>query len=384
MKTPSLHRSESMPEISLRTETDGTKPEALRCIPSLQRSKSMPESLSRKVAEDKKPAKLESAESLLEVSQVDGEPSDIDTKGKSSTTTDKDEHTRRTKKLSDTSGRLSHKKKAKLHFVGGLILLGLGGGLFFVIPPLGALTFFGGNTLLCWMHGGRKFSVPLQEEEQPKEPPKESDKESEEAKKPEEKPQPSQLLKPESISEDEPRPDDSTDGCPFGPGDRFIINGLLVIVGGKPAEAKESSTDQETPESEGVNVNSPGGDTYIPNNYYGDISEQISTAREHLTDEQFATLWGSQKAIVNAIQSVVDTPSNSKPSIAADSADDDGFIDASTLVVEGEDVRQAERRPRQPNAGTQATSSAAEQSEAPKNKGPVRLTAGAVSGSNYE
>ncbi|WP_284191386.1 hypothetical protein, partial [Vibrio zhanjiangensis] len=298
----------------------------------------MPESLLRKATEDKKPAKLESGEPLLKADPADSDAGGIDTETKSSITTDKDKDARRAKKLSDTSGRLSHKKKAKIHFWGGLILLGLGGGLFFVIPPLGALTFFGGNTLLSWMHGGRKFSVPLQEEEQPKEPPKESDKESEEAKKPEEKPRPSQLLKPESISEDEPTPDDSADGCPFGPGNTLIINGLLVIVGGKPAAPKESSTGQETPNPDGVNVNSPGGDTYITNNYYGDISEQISTAREHLTVKQFATLWDSREAIRKAIRGVVDTPS---PSGEAQT-DDDVFFNAPEPTDDTKKVKTAQ------------------------------------------
>ena len=319
MKTPSLHRSTSMPEISLRTETDGTKPDALRRTQSmLVASPADGRNLSNPLIDS-----MSASNSLL-----DSESTDIDTEGKKASTTDKKNQPKHKEVERTTSGRFSHKKKAKIHALGGGILLvvGLGVGVFF--PPGGALIAFGGNTLLSCMHGGRTFQIPLKKEEQPKEPPKESPKEPEEAKEPEENTRPSQPLNPESISEDEPTPEDSSDGLPVKSGDKIIINGVPYRVGDiievKPTEPKEGSTAQEMPEP--VNVNSTGGNTYITNNYnygdtitnnyYGDIPKQISSAEKHLSDKEFSILRYSLEEIrKKTSREVVDTSEAATPPI---------------------------------------------------------------------
>uniref|UniRef100_UPI0013B379DC hypothetical protein n=1 Tax=Vibrio tetraodonis TaxID=2231647 RepID=UPI0013B379DC len=150
--------------------------------------------------------------------------------------------------------------------------------------------------------------------------------------------------------------------------DGFIDASTLVVEGEDVRKAERISRQPDASTNKGpvrLTAGAVSGSNYEPgprHNVVPSDSKPASTLFDQVSSSQGTQ--GHQEPQQSK------TTTDSKPSIAADSADDDGFIDAPTLVVEGEDVRKAERISHQPDAST--------------NKGPVRLTAGAVSGSNYE
>ncbi|MCG7491835.1 hypothetical protein MHN79_20380, partial [Vibrio sp. Of14-4] len=351
----------------------------------------------------------------------DSESHDVDSETDSDKETGRGKAQAKKKVEKAYSGKFSPERKAKIHLglmvPGGILALALVP----FCPVAGVAIAAYMNTILCGIHGGKVFNLGDQPENKSKDEKPNEDKPEEntsESPKPKDPtkadPEPTLNIDPDK-KDDEPEADKAKRERENDSRGSVIINNTYNISGDTYNIRDIYHGDIYVDERDGSSLgdtNTDGADN--PNLRLVSVSTVTDKDLSDKVKKEFGTQAGSThpktmlKATVtdgsnqadvyvrpdenlrNLITRAVQTDDNTSANtpvgpdeyLSIDSAINED--DASTLVVKGEDIRNAERISRRIDADPQVTSSVAEQSETGKNKGLVRLTNGAVSGSNHD